>query len=477
MKSLLCCLLVVLLNCPALAGAGTVDLTLHYDQPAPDTAQGWEREALPIGNGRIGAMIFGQLAREHIQFNDITLWTGDDKVMGAYQPFGDLYVNLAGHDRNTTNYARRLDLAHSVHSVSYTHDGVGFRREAFASHPAQAIVVRLSADKPGQYTGSIELADMHDAHIIASGNRIIAVGTLAGFVPPRQGDQQAPPPPSPSTNVMDYASEVQVLNDGGTLVIDGNQIKFTGCDALTLILGAGTSYVIDPAKKFQGEAPLQKVMQQVSAAAGRTWNDLLAEHEKDYRAYFDRVAIDLGQSAPARRALPTDRRIEAYTAAGNDPELEAQFFQFGRYLLISSSRDSLPANLQGLWNNSLAPPWNSDYHTNINIQMNYWPAEPANLGELHKPFFAFVQGVTPVYRRLVAETAARAMASSTATIRLWWPARISGAVVRGNTRPSPWARPTASWCSPRALPGFSFAIASPRASCTPARSTSAFATC
>jgi alpha-L-fucosidase 2 len=415
MKSLLCCLLVVLLNCPALAGAGTVDLTLHYDQPAPDTAQGWEREALPIGNGRIGAMIFGQLAREHIQFNDITLWTGDDKVMGAYQPFGDLYVNLAGHDRNTTNYARRLDLAHSVHSVSYTHDGVGFRREAFASHPAQAIVVRLSADKPGQYTGSIELADMHDAHIIASGNRIIAVGTLAGFVPPRQGDQQAPPPPSPSTNVMDYASEVQVLNDGGTLVIDGNQIKFTGCDALTLILGAGTSYVIDPAKKFQGEAPLQKVMQQVSAAAGRTWNDLLAEHEKDYRAYFDRVAIDLGQSAPARRALPTDRRIEAYTAAGNDPELEAQFFQFGRYLLISSSRDSLPANLQGLWNNSLAPPWNSDYHTNINIQMNYWPAEPANLGELHKPFFAFVQGVTPVYRRLVAETAARALARSTAT--------------------------------------------------------------
>ncbi|MET0264949.1 MAG: glycoside hydrolase N-terminal domain-containing protein, partial [Duganella sp.] len=149
------------------AATAAPDLTLRYQQPAPDTNAGWEREALPIGNGRIGAMLFGQLARERLQFNDITLWTGDDKVMGAYQAFGDVYINLPGHERNTSAYARQLDLQRSVHSVRYTHNGVRFQREALASYPAQVIALRLSADKGGQYTGSIELTDMHDAQINA----------------------------------------------------------------------------------------------------------------------------------------------------------------------------------------------------------------------------------------------------------------------------------------------------------------------
>jgi alpha-L-fucosidase 2 len=401
MKNLLRTVLLLASAFSTIAATAAPELTLRYDKPAPDTAQGWEREALPIGNGRIGAMVFGQLAREHLQFNDITLWTGDDKVMGAYQPFGDVFIHLPNHDHGTSNYSRKLDIGQSVHSVSYTHKGVAFHREAFASHPAQVIVVRLSADKKGQYTGSIALSDMHGAHISAAGNRIHATGSLAGYT--AQGQ-------APSSNVMDYASQVQVVNEGGTLAIDGNNITFTNCDALTLILGAGTSYIIDPAKKFQGEHPAPRVSAQVSAAAARPWTDLLAEHKKDFRTLFDRMAVDLGKASPARRALPTDKRIDTYTAEGNDPELEAQFFQYGRYLLISSSRDSLPANLQGLWNNSLTPPWNSDYHTNINIQMNYWPAEPANLSELAQPFFSLVQGVTPVYRKLIAETAARAIA-------------------------------------------------------------------
>ncbi|MES2164151.1 MAG: glycoside hydrolase family 95 protein, partial [Pseudomonadota bacterium] len=370
------------------AAAG--DLALRYDRPAPDTAQGWEQEALPVGNGRIGAMIFGQLARERIQFNDITLWTGDDKAMGAYQPFGDVYINLPGHEHGTTAYARQLDIGQSLHSVRYTHGGVRFKREAFASYPAQVIAMHLSADKRGQYTGSIELTDMHEAQISAVGNRIVATGSL-------RGKGQA------SSNAMDYASQVQVLNEGGAIAVDGNRITFTGCDAVTLILGAGTSYVLDPDKKFQGEHPLPKVTAQVSAAA-RPWATLLAEHQKDFHAQFNRMNVDFGSAVPARRALTTDQRIAAYTAQGDDPGLEAQFFQYGRYLLISSSRDSLPANLQGLWNNSLTPPWNSDYHTNINIQMNYWPAEPANLSQNALPFFALVQGVAPVYRLLTADT-------------------------------------------------------------------------
>jgi alpha-L-fucosidase 2 len=210
---------------------------------------------------------------------------------------------------------------------------------------------------------------------------------------------------------MDYASQVQVLNEGGSLTIDGTKIVFTSCDALTLILGAGTSFVIDPNRKFQGEHPLAHVTSQVTAAAARPWADLLAEHQKDFSTLFGRVSIDLGNAPADRQALTTDKRIEAYTKDGNDPELEAQFFQFGRYLLISSSRDSLPANLQGLWNNSLTPPWNSDYHTNINIQMNYWPAETANLSECARPLFDFLQSVIPVYRRLIAETAAHAIAN------------------------------------------------------------------
>src|SRR5262249_10883276 len=143
----------------------------------------------------------------------------------------------------------------------------------------------------------------------------------------------------------------------------------------------------------------------------KSFRRLLGEHQKDYRVLFDRVSIDLGTTAPDRRALTTDQRIAAYTKSGNDPGLDAQFFQFGRYLLMSCSRDSLPANLQGLWNNSLTPPWNSDYHNNINIQMNYWLAEPASLSECTKPLFDFVQGVIPVYRKLIATTAERAEAN------------------------------------------------------------------
>jgi alpha-L-fucosidase 2 len=414
----------------AVSASAATDLALRYTQPAPDTPAGWEKEALPIGNGRIGAMIFGQLARERLQFNDITLWTGDDKAMGAYQPFGDLYINLPGHDRGTTEYARRLDIGQSLHTVSYTHGGVRFKREAFASYPAQVIALRLTADKRGQYTGSIELTDMHDAQVNALGNRIVATGTL-------KGKGQA------SSNAMDYASQVQVLNEGGTLAIDGNKITFTGSDAVTLILGAGTSYVIDASKRFQGEHPLPRVTAQVNAAA-RPWPALLAEHQKDFHAQFNRMSVDFGAASRQRRALTTDRRIETYTAQGDDPGLEAQFFQYGRYLLISSSRDSLPANLQGLWNNSLTPPWNSDYHTNINIQMNYWPAEPANLSQNALPFLNFVQGMAPVYRQLIADTAAKAIADP-ASVTMAPPDLSGTAVQREETFVGAAGKPVRGW--------------------------------
>ncbi len=396
MKALARLLLVLACAC---AGAGATpvlarDLTLRYDAPAPATAAGWEREALPIGNGRIGAMIFGQVAHERVQFNDITLWTGDANVMGAYQAFGDVFIDLAGQDRPVTGYARTLSLADGQQRVRYTLGGVTFQREAFASHPAQVIVMRLSASRNGQYTGAIRLADRHGARIEARGDRLQAVGDLA----------------TPPATAMHYASVLHVGHRGGTLRVEGETLVFSRCDSLTLTLGAGTSYVPDAAADFKGDPPLARVEAQVAAAAARPLAVLRGEHERDYRALFDRMDIDLGPSDRALRALPMAARIATYTDRGDDPELEATYFQFGRYLLISSSRDSLPANLQGLWNDSLTPPWNSDYHTNINIQMNYWPAEPANLSELAEPLFDFVRSVAPVYRRVVADTAARAIA-------------------------------------------------------------------
>ena len=399
LRALAASLLLLTSAARAADSAPVADLTLRYASPAPDNHNGWEREALPIGNGLIGGMLFGGLEKERVQFNDITLWSGDAEVMGSYQAFGDLYITQPGHGDGTTDYVRELDLAAGVHRVTYRKGDVTFRREAFASNPAGVIIVRLTADRPGALSGAVELTDMHDARITAAGQRIYATGTLAGFIqPPRRAPKTPPPPAPPSTNAMDYVSQAQVVNEGGTLTIAERKIEFAACDAITIILGAGTSYIPDPARAFQGEHPFKRVAAQVTAAAKRPFAELLAEHRRDYDALFGRVALDLGTTASERRALTTDKRIEVYTKEGGDPGLEMQLFQFGRYLLLSCSRGVLPGNLQGLWNDTNTPPWNADYHNNINVQMNYWPAEPANLSECHLPLFTFVQTLLPSMR-------------------------------------------------------------------------------
>lgn len=354
------------------------ELVLRYAAPAPDTPKGWEQQALPIGNGRLGAMLFGQVERDRLQFNDITLWTGDAKAMGAYQPFGDVVLELDGG--TVSDYLRELDITRAVNRLSYSRDGVRFTREAIASHPAQVIAWRLTADKPGRYNGRIALTDRHGAALSAANKTLTAVGSLP--------------------NGLAYASQLRVLHEGGSVAIDGNTLVFRGCNALTLILGAGTSFT-------DGKPPLARVQAQVAAA--KPWPQLRAEHERDVAKLLGRVQLDLGASPPERRALTTDARLAAYTRDGGDPELEALYFHFGRYLLVSSSRESLPANLQGLWNDSLTPPWNADYHSNINLQMNYWPAEVTHLAEAARPLHHFVQRLIPEWRKPVAERAAQAL--------------------------------------------------------------------
>jgi alpha-L-fucosidase 2 len=305
--------------------------TLWYSQPA----KAWMTEALPIGNGVMGGMIFGGTTRERLQFNEDSLWTGDENpsgnndTMGVYQAFGDVFINLPAHDK-TAVYRRELNIGQAVARVSYQNGDVNYLREYFCSNPDRVLVARLTADKPGAYAGSIELTDMHKAAITSEGNRLTASGSLR--------------------NGLRYESQVLVLNEGGTLKADANKIEFNDCNALTILLVAGTDYAADYSKKYRGEDPHSRLTKQIQTATTKTYADLKSAHVKDYQRLFNRVELNLGQSSPAQQAIPTDQRLKAYKGGGQDMGLEQLFFQYARYLLISCSRPGgLPANLQGLW--------------------------------------------------------------------------------------------------------------------------------
>ncbi len=344
-------------------------LALHYNQPAED----WQSQALPIGNGRLGAMIFGDARQEHLQLNEISLWSGDEKDTGSYQNLADLLFDLT--QGAPQSYRRRLDIDRAIHSIQYTADGIAYAREYFASAPQQVLVCRFAADKSGAYTGTLKLNDAHAARTTASGNRLMTSGTLA--------------------NGLQYETAVQVVNTGGRVTASADGVlRIDNADALTIVVAAGTNYVADRARGWRGGAPQERIEAQLKAAAAKPYAALRAAHIADYQSLFRRVSLNLGSTA---LDLPTDERLVRYGDGAADEELEALFFQFGRYLLISSSRPgSLPANLQGLWNNSNNPPWRSDYHSNINIQMNYWPAEPTNLPECAIPFFDYVNSLRGV---------------------------------------------------------------------------------
>jgi alpha-L-fucosidase 2 len=380
-------------------------LCLWYDRPA----QTWMTEALPIGNGPMGAMLFGGVETERIQFNEISLWTGDRMAvagrtlgeseeeekdnLGAYQAFGDIFIHL-GHDwSKVKGYRRSLDIDQAVHQVEYQYEGIQYRRTTFASHPAGVVVVQLDADKPGAYSGQVQLADMHQAKIEAEGSRLTAVGKLS--------------------NGFEYESQLLVLNEAGEVAVrsvdEGAQnpwdiavpstsLAFEQCDSVTLILGAGTNFVQDHTQEWLGEHPHRVVTQRVNAAAKQSAQELLAVHVQDYQSLFRRVSIDVGATAANRLAKTTQERLEDYAKDKvSDPDLESLFYQFGRYLLICCSRPgSLPANLQGVWNDSNLPAWAGDYHSNINLEMNYWPAESANLSECHQPFIDYVSSIREV---------------------------------------------------------------------------------
>jgi alpha-L-fucosidase 2 len=350
------------------AGASGQRLVLRYTQPATD----WQSQALPIGNGRLGAMIFGDAQHEHLQLNEISLWTGDEKDTGSYQNLGDLYLDLT--HGTAVAYQRRLDLDTAVHTIDYKADGASWHREYLASAPRQVLVFRYAADRKGAYNGTLKFADAHGARSIAEGRRMTASGKLA--------------------NGLRYETGIEVIPTGGQVTAsEDGSLRIENADVLTILVAAGTDYVADRARGWHGQVPHIRIDEQLRAAAAMEFSVLRTTHLADYQNLFRRVTLHLG-TAPD---LPTDERLVRYRDGAADTDLEALFFQFGRYLLISSSRPgSLPANLQGLWNNVNNPPWRSDYHSNINIQMNYWPAEVTNLSECAIPFFDYVNSLRGV---------------------------------------------------------------------------------
>ena len=353
-------------------------LQLWDTKPAKD----WMTQAYPIGNGRIGGMIFGGIDMEHIQFNENTLWTGDESDRGMYQAFGSIFIDFINQEKHAggSSYTRTLSLAQALHQVQYTQDNIIYNRAYFASFPDKVMVFKFSASKKGAYSATVRLKDEHGSTATVSGQTISFSGSL--------------------NNGMKYQASALVQLEGGkgTVVTDangGSAFKISDADGFTLIFTASTDFSNKRELNWKGESPLEKNQKVLTSAAKKSYKSLLDAHIKDHQNLFGRMSINLG-SNPEASKLPTAERVLRFNKTA-DPELEALLFQYGRYLLIASSRaGGLPANLQGLWNNSNTPPWGSDYHSNINIQMNYWLAEPTNLAECHVPYLDYINSIREV---------------------------------------------------------------------------------
>jgi alpha-L-fucosidase 2 len=394
---------------PQLAGqasAPSEPLSLWYRQPAAK----WT-EALAVGNGRLGAMVFGGITRERLQLNEDTLWAGGPydpvnpqarealpevrklvfegkyreaarmisaRVMSKplaqmpYQTAGDLILTFP-EPASVENYRRDLNLDTAVATVEYTAQGTKFTRQVFSSPTDQVMVVRLTADKKGaiNFTAGLQTPQKAVSET-ESGNTVVLRGTNGSA----QGIKGA----------LQFQVRARVLNDGGTLTATSNTVSVANADSVTILIAAATSY-----KSYDDVSgnPEAIVKRQITAAAKKKFDNLLAAHTKEHQRLFRRVSIDLGRSDAMQ--LPTDERIKNFSK-GNDPQFAALYFQFGRYLLIGSSRPGTqPANLQGIWNDSMNPPWQSKYTININTEMNYWPAESGNLGECVEPLIQMVK--------------------------------------------------------------------------------------
>lgn len=393
------------------------DLTLWYSQPA----RAWV-EALPLGNGRLGAMVFGGIEQERLQLNEDTLWSGGPKewdnprarevlpevrrliaagdyaaadelcheMQGtynqSYQPLGDLWLDF-GSQGEVSDYQRSLDLRTAISSTRYRIGDVTYTREAFVSAPDQVLVLQLKADRAASLNFSVRLSSPHPHTIAILGQQLQLGGEAPQYVAPNYYRVEQPIIYREGEG-MRFAVRLALQVEGGTLTSDANGLQIEAADRVTLFLSAATSFNgFDRFPNKQGRDEVALAEQMLAAALERDYATIRSRHIDDYSALFERVELDLVTSAAE---LPTDQRIINWQAT-KDPQLIALLFQFGRYLLISSSRPGTqPANLQGIWNHEVRPPWSSNWTININAQMNYWPAEITNLSECHEPLFDLI---------------------------------------------------------------------------------------
>jgi len=392
------------------AGKSQSSLKLWYNQPAVNT---WEN-ALPLGNGRLGAMVYGNVEQESIQLNEATFWTGSPsrndnpdalaalpeirklvfegkqklaeelagKTMQSknngqmYQPVGNLRLHFTGHD-NYSNYYRELDIKRAVAKTTYTVNGVDYTREVFTSFPDQVIVIRLTASKPRSisFNANFQTSVVKSSVVVNNNKEIVANAVAAGH----EGVE----------GMVRFNSIVKIKTIGGQRQQTDSSLIISSADEAIVFVSIATNF--NNYHDITGDEN-KRAASYLTKAFIKPYTSLLKAHIAAYQKFFNRVQLDLGVTAEAKK--PVDERLKNF-ATVNDPQLVTLYFQYGRYLLISGSQPGgQPANLQGIWNDKMSPPWDSKYTININAQMNYWPAEKANLSEMHEPFLNMVKDMS-----------------------------------------------------------------------------------
>lgn len=405
--------IILLISCKQENQPETKEQILWYRQ----SASNWN-EALPLGNGKIGAMVFGNTSTERIQLNDDSLWPADSddwnepdgnkadldeirkllfegkndladqlfvekfsrkSVTRSHQTLGDLFIEL-NHD-NISDYRRELNISNAISTVSYKTNGNWVTQKVFVSNPHKAIVIQLTSEAAGGLNAKLRLSRPDDngfptaKSFTKDGNLLV----MHGEVTQREG--QFDSEPSPILNGVKFETCLKVENDGGEILSDSTFIELKNVKKARLYLVSNSSYYFDNYKE-QNLTDLQNL-------SSEDYATIEEEHIKNHQKFYDRVKLSLGDNS--LDSIPTDQRLERVKAGNVDTELEAILFQYGRYLLIASSREGTnPANLQGLWNEHIVAPWNGDYHLNINLQMNYWLADVTNLSELNNPLFDYI---------------------------------------------------------------------------------------